>query len=680
MRPSMEPTTILVGAPVSGEEARFLRTLHGDLKDAGALILANFIANERQIDFVVVTATYAAVLELKNFPRPLFGHQNGVWEYLNSAGNHVRYSGANPWQQTLEQKYALSDEMKRYQEKNPNVPSPSGKGFFSNFAGFVCIYPEIHPESQVTEGDHKVEVRSYPHIIEILRSRSKPSTWSLTDWRRFAEKYLKLTAVTVQEATDPRINEASETICTYRTRLESIVGAHLPPLLTGSEDLDYGQGLVNGTLEPRNFLLLGPSGSAKTFHLHHLALAISTKGEEVPLLVEAKKYRGGDFWSVLRLGTAPLFQGDPRKLLEAIRLCGLRPVLMIDALNECNGNHVSDLIRGAQAFVLQFNARIVLTSQVTIELPVDLQAITKRLALPDASQKRLIYCHHAGVAATSDVDEFCAGFTNAYDLTIAGRCHNSGMRPESRTVLYDRYVRQCLPEQTVVAAALLRKVAGEMGKTLSMVWSRDMFERTAEHFLADQHVSLALLDELRHCRLIELTDDFFSFEHELLFDYFKAEDLRRHVNDIEELAAQLKKPRNQELFDFLVPRFTNPADIATILSAADEASLLCRVLAGKCGTPAQSVLLKQCEQLLDAAAQDLPNIEITFETVQAEDGRRRFAGLDVKGHRHWTRYEDLHLFARNIASSVRGDSFKHAVSAYVSAPLRPRSADSEISP
>src|SRR5262249_34335461 len=250
-------------------------------------------------------------------------------------------------------------------------------------------------------------------------------------------------------------------------------------------------------------------------------------------------------------------------------------------------------------------------------------------------------CHHAGVAATPDVDEFCAGFTNAYDLTIAGRCHNSGVRPESRTVLYDRYVRQCLPKQTAVAAALLRKVAGEMGRTLSMVWSRDMFERTAESFLADQHVSLALLDELRQCRLIELTDDFFSFEHELLFDYFKAEDLRRHVDDVEELAAQLKRPRNQELFDFLLPRFTNPADIATILSAVDEVPRLCRVLAGKYGIPAQSVLVKQCEQLLDAASQDLPHIEITVETVRLDDGRRRFADLDIKGNRDWTRYEAL---------------------------------------
>ena len=338
---------------------------------------------------------------------------------------------------------------------------------------------------------------------------------------------------------------------------------------------------------------------------------------------------------------APLFTGDPKELLEAVRLCGLRPVLMIDALNECSEAHLLDLIRGVQTFALQFGARIIFTSQTAIDLPADLQATTKRLVLPDTSQKRLIYCYHASLVATSDVDVFCAGFTNAYDLTIAGRCYSVGTRPDSRTNLYDRYVRRCLPEHTAVALGLLRKVAGEMGKAVATVWTRDIFDRVAERYIDDQHVSLAVLDEFKHCRLIDLTDDFFSFEHELLFDYFKAEDLRRQFNDVEELASELTKPRNHDLLEILVPRFSEPADIATILSSADEASRLCRVLAGKCGVSAQSVLLDQCERLLDAAAQDLPNVYVTVETVQTDDGRSRFDSFDLKGNRQWTAVRTL---------------------------------------
>ena len=92
---------------------------------------------------------------------------------------------------------------------------------------------------------------------------------------------------------------------------------------------------------------------------------------------------------------------------------------MMDALNECSETDVPDLVRGAQSFALEFGARIILTSQTNIELPADLKVILKQLPPPDTLQKRLIYCHHADLTATSEIDVFCAGFTNAYDLTLA---------------------------------------------------------------------------------------------------------------------------------------------------------------------------------------------------------------------------------------------------------------------
>src|SRR5437867_2692433 len=80
----MKPTTtILIGAPLSGDEAHVLQVLHADLEGIGALILANFNTPKRQIDFVVITPSYAALLELKDFQRPIFGEQNGVWMYEN---------------------------------------------------------------------------------------------------------------------------------------------------------------------------------------------------------------------------------------------------------------------------------------------------------------------------------------------------------------------------------------------------------------------------------------------------------------------------------------------------------------------------------------------------------------------------------------------------------------------
>jgi hypothetical protein len=67
----------------------------------------------------------------------------------------------------------------------------------------------------------------------------------------------------------------------------------------------------------------------------------------------------------------------------------------------------------------------------------------------------------------------------------------------------------------------------------------------------------------------------------------------------------------------------------------------CRVLRGACGSSAQTELLEQCESLLDAAAQDLPNIEVQCQTFPAGDGRRRFGGFQVLGHRNWEPWSAL---------------------------------------
>lgn len=310
-------------------------------------------------------------------------------------------------------------------------------------------------------------------------------------------------------------------------------------------------------------------------------------------------------------------------------------------------------MRGAQAFALEFGARVVLTSQNPIDLPADLTPVTKRLPLPDPGQKRLIYSYHAGLTATFESDVFCEGFTNAYDLAIAGLCHGSANAPDSRSALYDRYVRRCLPEHTAVAAALLRQLAGEMGETLSMAWSRNTFERAAERFLSDHKAPLTVLDALRKSRLLTFTDNLVSFEHELLFDYFKAEDLQRRAADVDALAVAVQRPRNRDLLEFVLPRFSDLGEIARLLSSTDDVALLSRVCSGYCGAPAQSVLLEQCERLMDAASQDLPNITVQCETFRTEEGRRRLAGIQLVGNRIWTRYEAVlcHVIAMNLHTS-----------------------------
>jgi hypothetical protein len=655
----MKPTvTILIGAPVSGDEARFLQKLATDLAPDGGVILANFVVGERQIDFVVVTPTCAALLELKNFSRPIFGDRNGTWTYLDAGNNRVPYSGMNPWRQTVEQKYALSDAMRAYRRRTPSVPGPSGSSFYGDFDAYVCVYPAVHRDSRVTAGDQRAAVASYADVVNAIRIRRNTSTWTSTDWEKFAATHLHLTRVSLEEAIDLRIQNAHAAIDRYCERIQTILGTGLPPLIESTDGL-YGPSLVFHALQPQNFLMLGPSGSAKTFHLHHIAIACASGETEVPLLIDAARFRGGEFWNLLRHGTAPFFGEDPRELIEATRHCGRKPVLLVDALNECGGSLVGDLLKGIQAFALRFDARVVFTSQRQFQLTSELKAEVISLRLPADTQKRIIYGYHAHLPASPELDRFCAGFTNAYDLTVAGRCHDTGPPPRNRGALYDRYVRQCLPHHTAVLGGLIRTIASVMSEEITLAISRDRFERLAESFLTQQGASLELIDVLAGSRLARVSRDSFAFEHELLAKYFRAETLRRAVRDTSDLATELRRPINQDLLEFVLPQFAHGAELAELLDSTNDIALLSDVCAGKFGKSAQGCLIEEMKRLLDTAIEDVRGVAVRCVSCAVADGRRRLTDIEIYGTKNWTSREGLvcAVIARHLGHPELLDRF-----------------------
>ena len=633
----MKPTTqLLVGGSLSGHEARFLRTLYADFAPVGALILANFHARSRQIDFLVVTDSLAAILELKHLPQPVFGGQNGPWMVEDQSGKRVPYAGENPWEQTLAQKFALSDEMRRYASAGSDGHPP--RHFYAEFEAYVCVEPRIHPQSNVIRKNHKVSVLSYSEVRQAFRDRSRSTFWNRAQWTRFATDHLRLTPTTLQEAIDPKVHAAANTVRSYLSRVEPVVGFQLPPLLPPAAGRNHGQPLIDCLLAGRNHLILGPSGSAKTFHLYHAAIAAARKGTEVPVLVEPKTYRGGNFWSLLRRGTAPMFTGNPQQLLDAVRTCALRPFLLVDALNECPPEHRAKLLRGVQTFSLHFDARVVLTSQQAVDLPDDLPSVVTHLAPPSREDKRFIYCYHASIERSSAVDYLCEGFTNAYDLAVAGRCHASGAPASSRAQLFDRYVQTCLRQDYHVATALLRAIASQMAATVSSSWERRDYDSFAERFLEKAGGPLDTLDRLCHCPLVRVTDDAFSFEHELLADYFNAIETYRRHNGSPELAAELAKPRNQRLIELILPWLSDEDLIGQVLATSTDHALLSRVLAGRCGSPAKAVLLRDMTVLVAAAIQDLANVTCKCHVFQTDDGCHRLGAVSLEGTQSWSSY------------------------------------------
>jgi hypothetical protein len=654
----MKPTTkIMIGGVVRNEEAAFIRELVDDLSASDLLILANFLVGGHQIDFVVVTPLFAALLELKNFTRPISGQKNGAWTIRDAAGKDV--PALNPYQQALDEAFALSDEMRRYGHRHSDVPPPRKHSYYSNFRTFVCVYPGLHRGSRVTVGDHRVAVASYSDVREKIRSATLDSSWNMNDWERFAVNQLHLNPVSLAAATDEKALEAQNDLSAYLARLAGLISTNLAPMIDADGNAAYGARLIAQLQGSSNYLLFGPPGSAKTFHLHHLAHTLIDTDSEVPLLLDSKRYRGGDFWTFLRQSIAPFFVGEPKSLLTAAKQNGRRVVVLLDAFNECEGQYRDDLLKGVQAFALNCDARLVATGHQGTESLGGLTVVPIRLELPDAIQRRRIYAHYAELPISENLDAFCDGFTNAYDIALAGRCHKGGNPPKTRVEIYDRYVNIRLhPHHRVIAAALLRHLAGHLSDAISMVMTRERCEIHAEEFLTRNDASVGILDAVFESGLVQVTADSFAFEHELLLAYFRAEVLRRGAAG-KSLALELQKPRNADLLPFVLPRLNESEHVVAVVRAAGDLRTLVHIAEGGCGPLAQVELTRECGQFITEAISALRSLTISIDTIATEDGKRQISSVEVVEPVNWSKRHTLvcTLLADMLGTSLQDEIF-----------------------
>ncbi len=434
---------------------------------------------------------------------------------------------------------------------------------------------------------------------------------------------------------------AREIVQTYTQRLEAYLIRALPPLLANEGPHEMcGQSLIRTLLASRDVLLLGPSGSGKSIHLKHACLT-ALRENELPLLAVGGRYKGEDLFQFVEHAIAPFSTEDAETFFKATSVCGMRVVLMFDGLNECQP-YLEDFAREIQAFRLRCASRLLLASQTDLldKLGFDCERIF--IAPLTAPQKRFIYCYHARIAQTTEVDYLCQSFSNGYDLRVAGQCHDPRSANFTRVELYDRYCRDSLPQSgATVLTALLRDIAGRMGHEVTNFWPRDDFERHAEGFLSAQTASLTHLDQLKSCRLVSLTDDIFSFEHDLLLDYFRAEQVRRDLVSPDQLALELAKPKNQSLIPFLLPRYTEGSSLRALLRAVLQPEALREVLLGRCGEAPRQALIANCKELFSAAASDLTEVTLNFSDEKPEPARLSLLSLTLHSPRAWMPYEVL---------------------------------------
>jgi hypothetical protein len=165
-----------------------------------------------------------------------------------------------------------------------------------------------HPDSKIEVTSFKAKVVGFDDLTSTITSKRKTRSWQVSDWERFAKGSLKLHTASLEEAIDTRVHSAHISINSYLQRLRDFCGHDLAPLPEAIAESIRGRVLIDRLMEPKHQMLVGPSGSCKSFHLRHLVLSLAKSGNEVPIPVDPKGYGGGELSHLLQQATSHLLR------------------------------------------------------------------------------------------------------------------------------------------------------------------------------------------------------------------------------------------------------------------------------------------------------------------------------------------------------------------------------------
>ena len=592
---------IYIGDPIEYESERIiLKEVEQLLAADGrqAVVFANFSVASHQIDLFIAVDGLPLVIEAKTCNRRVRGGENGPWKIRLANRNWKKFR--NPYKQALAAAFAIKNA----------IGSFSNKG--SLFIHSAVVFTnEIPVGSDIYRGDFKVAVIGQADLGGLLRQRCARS-WSEEQWVDFA-KYLRLTHVTsIFAACDPRIVEAVHRLQHYATmfnQMYSDLEKLIPFSCRSKEDVISSTDVAHLVVEQcDNVLFHGPTGCGKSMLAASIGIALSKKGDVVVFI------QGKDFGSKVHElieSEARLLGAPSGKLLlnDAHRLD--RPlVFVIDGYNECTDDRRKNLTRAIAGLVTEYNARVVVTSQVPLVredllylrkvdvLPPDME--TKR-AIADSASKSGIRSDHLEILLTS--------VSTGLEARLVGEVGADIRLGSSRFALFDAFARKRLGEHALACVSVLSQMAAWLSDRLTFSMSVRDFNRLAyRENLSAEHSRLLLQSGLLTSR-----GDQVSFSHEMFLNAFAAEAVIRTADDRAESVLQaLTVPINSVRKDLIIGAVDDDCMLEQLLPGLEDSSSIRSCLLGHCGSRAKEWAEERCQQLWTRLSKEAGNVRFQY--------------------------------------------------------------------
>jgi hypothetical protein len=644
---SMKPTIdVLFGNPLEHDSEReFLARIRADLVAAGesAIILANFSppSKVRQVDFLVVTTHRAVQIELKHLTAPVRGGVNGVW-HLHPTGQRPIPINGNPYNQALEAKFAISDELRRFAQIHTGLPTPPDRNHYRLFDCVVCVYPELLPGSTVPS-DHKVQVRGYPALMAKLMRPEPSHRMTFAQWKGFAS-HMGLYGET--DIVNPKVDASAALTMVdgYIGRFRELAGLNLHELVSLSYDVDgesvqSSEAILEKLKAGQNLQIIGRSGSGKTHLSIHSAIQLIVEGR-LPILLHASAF-DGDFARLLERGVAGMHREGHRALMQAAEAVKRRPLLVVDGWNGCPDALCADLIQGLAEHVLNHGSQVVITTQVSVDLPLALQGVSATAQDPGPAQRDALLSSYSAPPAIGGLAD---SFSTPFDLSIAAECAQELPNEPTRADLIDAFLRHRLDhfEYPTRIRQILRVLANTMDERLTTSLPLGEAARIAEGAAPAADSSGRLVDDALASKVVRAQQGLLTFAHESIGRFLVAEDLFLRLRSSDELVKQLARPRHADLMSLVIPLETDPEKLVDLVRSVTDVDLLVNCVRGELGLRARNTLRDEVASVMNEAHWALAEMTVALLPPSMQL-------MHITHPRHWTPYEVALLSAIGAA-------------------------------
>lgn len=426
---------IFLGSPIEYESERNVLTyLIGKLEaeNSAAIIFCNINLKGRQIDFVVASEKVVLVIEAKGYSAPLRGGVNGDWQVQLSSGRWKRER--NFYQQVLNAKYALFDEMKV--SSNDDISYPDAALVFS---------PSIPDGSAIPACDYKVKIGGLD-LLDRWDGFESSANWPLNQWVEFAKQHNLEKVSSLAAAIDNKLQQTEDLINRYTKQFiathETSVNCFVPIACDVDNKQVHSDVVASRALKKFGCFLIGQSGFGKTLCAKQMGVkAIAC--DHIPVFIEAKYFKG-ELNPLLNQEVCLMGEQSAKQLIDASRTLQRPLLIIVDGFNECPIRERDRLARCLKAMMRRYCAKLIITTQDYYEQLQDLNLLLVNVAAPSLLVKTKIANSISAITKNDTINGLLDAVKSGLEARIIGEIELLHFKGKGRFALFDAYIRDRL--------------------------------------------------------------------------------------------------------------------------------------------------------------------------------------------------------------------------------------------